>query len=121
MGIKNIEDKPIIPLPQVLPIPEELYNLFLLDELDFQKDTPYTYNGTIHVPRVSIILKECISKEYLINWAARIGKQQYAIERNKATTIGTRVHEMIENYLLNSLIFSSVPPNFKKFILSNTT
>lgn len=102
MGLVRIEnDKPLIPLPKEIPIPDELYSLFLLDELDFQKDSPYTYNGTIHVPRVSIILKECISKEYLINWAARIGKQQYTIEKNKATTIGTRVHEMIENYLLN--------------------
>lgn len=113
MGLEYIEEKTNLPLPTISPIPDNLYDLFLLDELEFQKDSPYTYNGTVHVPRVSIILKECISKEYLINWAARIGKQQYAIEKNKATTIGTRVHEMIENYLLNGtdldLSYKTVP------------
>lgn len=87
-------------LPSLI-IPDKLHDIFLLDGIEeYRKNLDtYTFNG-LPVPRVSTILKECISKEYLINWAAKIGKQQYAIERNKATTIGSRVHEMIEHYLL---------------------
>ena len=78
----------------------ELQDVFLLDGVDEARgkmDT-YTFNN-IPVPRVSNILKECIGKEYLMMWAAKLGKQQFAIERIKATTIGSRVHDMIENYL----------------------
>lgn len=87
-----------------ISIPTRLQDIFLLDNISEQYrlknfDT-YEFNG-IPVPRVSNILKECISKEFLISWAARLGMKQYMIEKNKATTIGSRVHEMIEYYLVN--------------------
>lgn len=85
-----------------IPIPDKLEDIFLLDSVNNfrNKLDTYEFNG-IPVPRVSNILKECIGKDYLINWAAKLGRRQYIIETNRATTIGTRVHEMIENYLLN--------------------
>lgn len=84
-----------------IQIPDTLKDIFLLDSVEeYRKNFDvYNYNG-LPVPRVSTILKECIAKEFLILWAAKLGKQQYAIEKNKATTIGSRVHEMVEHYLL---------------------
>ena len=105
-----------------IQIPSRLQDIFLLDNISDEYrsknfDT-YKFNG-LPVPRVSNILKECISKEFLISWAARLGTQQYMIEKNKATTIGTRVHEMIENYLLtgNDLNLSyKIVPNYIKSV-----
>lgn len=105
-----------------IQIPSRLQDIFLLDNISDEYrsknfDT-YKFNG-IPVPRVSNILKECISKEFLISWAARLGTQQYMIEKNRATTIGTRVHEMIENYLLtgNDLNLSyKIVPNYIKSV-----
>lgn len=105
-----------------IQIPSRLQDIFLLDNISDEYrsknfDT-YKFNG-IPIPRVSNILKECISKEFLISWAARLGIQQYMIEKNRATTIGTRVHEMIENYLLtgNDLNLSyKIVPNYIKSV-----
>ena len=83
----------------------KLEDVFLLDNIndEYRKKnfTVYKYNER-EVPRVSQILKECISKEFLINWAARIGSKQMYLEKKKATEIGSIVHEMIEYYLLNN-------------------
>lgn len=98
----------------------ELQDVFLLDGVDEARDKmdTYTFNN-IPVPRVSNILKECIGKEYLMMWAAKLGKQQFAIERIKATTIGSRVHDMIENYLLTGEdmnISFKVAPSYMPYI-----
>lgn len=82
----------------------KLEDIFLLDNINEYREkhfTVYKYDGR-EVPRVSEILKECIAKEFLVNWAARIGSKQMFLERKKATEIGSIVHEMIENYLLNN-------------------
>lgn len=106
-----------------IQIPSRLQDIFLLDNISDEYrsknfDT-YKFNG-IPIPRVSNILKECISKEFLISWAARLGIQQYMIEKNKATTIGTKVHEMIENYLLTgndlNLSCKKIVPNYIKSV-----
>lgn len=94
---KDISNYPSIEL-------DKLNDIFLLDSLskDYRDKNfdIYNFNGT-GVPRVSSILKECIAKEYLINWASKIGYKRYNILKNKATHIGTIVHEMIERFLLN--------------------
>lgn len=58
----------------------------------------YTFAG-VAVPRVSELLKECIGKEYLMKWAANLGKSYYK-ESSQTLYIGTLVHEMIEHFLL---------------------
>lgn len=91
----DIKDYPSIELIS------SLHDIFLLDGINEYRKNLDTYDflGT-PVPRVSNILRECIAKEYLMNWAARLGVKGYIAERNKATTIGSRVHEMIEHFLL---------------------
>jgi len=59
----------------------------------------YTYNGT-PVPRVSHILSQCRDNEWLVNWAAVVGKSKVDYYREKACTIGSIAHEIIENYLI---------------------
>ena len=80
----------------------ELTDIFLLDCLDESYRNKYfdyyDYKG-IGVPRVTRILDQCVNKEFLIQWAAKLGKQKYFYEKNKATTIGSRTHELIEEYL----------------------
>lgn len=60
----------------------------------------YTFNGK-SVPRVSEILSECIGKDYLLRWAANLGKN-YNTESSQTLYIGTLVHEMIENFLYSN-------------------
>ena len=72
---------------------------FLDKNNDSDKDYSfYTYNG-IPVPRVTRVLEKTINKPWLLYWAANLGKKNMYIEKKKATTIGTYVHEMIEHFL----------------------
>lgn len=95
---ENLLDKERFPLIEN----NDIQDLLLLDTIDDDYREKYfnIYNFYgLGVPRVSEILKETINKEYLTIWAAKIGSQQMAIEKNRATTIGSRVHSMIEHYL----------------------
>lgn len=110
----NTDIYPSIDIPQ-------LTDIFLLDCLDESYRNKYfdyyDYKG-IGVPRVTRILDQCVNKEFLIQWAAKLGKQKYFYEKNKATTIGSRTHELIEEYLttgrFNENIFYKIPPSLKK-------
>lgn len=113
---QNIEKYPAI------QVPSRLQDIFLLDTISddyrFKNFDTYEFQG-IPVPRVSNILKECIAKEFLISWAAKIGQQQYLIERNTATTIGSRTHEMIENFLTTGTDLNleyKTAPNYMKSV-----
>ena len=67
------------------------------------KDSFATYvYGDRSVPRVSNIFKRCIGNEGLLYWAAKLGTKNMYVEKKKATTIGSVVHEMIEYNLLNN-------------------
>lgn len=99
--ILNLMDQKIFPV-----IPNgSLEDIFLMD--NFNDDNrekrfkTYSFNG-MGVPRVSEILKTCISKEYLTIWASKIGFESYKEERHKALTIGSMVHKLIDNFLLYS-------------------
>jgi hypothetical protein len=103
-----------------IQLPDKLQDIFLLetinDEYRDKKFITYTFNN-MPVPRVSNILKDMINREYLIGWAAKIGMKEMTIERNKATTIGTRVHEMIEEFLISGKDLSidyKTPPSYMK-------
>ena len=89
-----------------MPFPDSgnLDQIFDLESLSLEEretafSSRYTYNGYI-VPRVSEVLKNTINKEFLMNWAARLGFK-YIHERDRALDIGSQVHELIENYLIN--------------------
>lgn len=91
----DIKDFPTIKIDQ-------LSDIFLLNNFDeeYRENTWDTYKfNNIPVPRVSNILKETIAKEYLVNWAAKVGYKNMEYIRNSATFIGSRVHELIEHYL----------------------
>lgn len=81
---------------------DKLSDIFLLNNFDSEyrenKWDTYKFND-IPVPRVSNIIKETIAKEYLVNWAAKVGYKGMTYIRNSATFIGSRVHELIEHYL----------------------
>lgn len=61
-------------------------------------DTPYTYKG-YKVPRVTSVLADMLNEEYLMTWANNVGlfqRKKHTYYRNKATTIGSAVHNAIE-------------------------
>ena len=59
----------------------------------------YTYND-IPVPRVTSIISSVFDKEFLVNWALSFQyKQQYYQARDQILSIGTKVHEAIEDFL----------------------
>lgn len=80
----------------------KLQDIFLMDSITDDRRSNlfdhYSYNG-LPIPRVTTILQECIAKDFLIKWAARLGEQQYIEEQRKARVIGTIVHDLIETYL----------------------
>lgn len=83
------------------------YILEKLDELidldnNLEDDGIYKFKDKF-IPRVSNILKDTISKEYLANWAASIGKRYY-YESQKAKDIGTLTHQWIEEFLTKKKI-----------------
>ena len=104
-----------------IEIPHDLHDIFLLDNItDDYREKHFNYYDyqNIGVPRVSNILDRCINKEFLINWAIKLGLKRYMFEKNKATTIGSRTHELIEEYLLKGTFSDRVmyktPPSMKK-------
>ncbi len=59
----------------------------------------YEYNG-VKVPRVTKIIDESMNREYLVNWAISFGnKYAYFNERDRILDIGTKSHNMIEEFL----------------------
>ena len=99
VSITDIEEFPAIDI-------HELQDIFLIPSINkkFREENFDTYTFyNVPVPRVSNILKECISKEYLMKWAASIGTKAMYAQQKKATTIGTIVHELIERYLNNDV------------------
>ena len=88
-----------------LIVQDELINSVrnILSKEKMNKDNSfsfYEYNG-VRVPRVTAILSKTINKPGLINWAANLGRKNMYIEKKKATTIGTKVHSLIEDFLIN--------------------
>ena len=75
-------------------------DIFRLEYIDKVRERfkKYEFQG-IPVPRVNEILQATIGKEFLMNWAAKLGEEGYKKERIKATNVGSFVHEMIENFL----------------------
>jgi len=122
-GIESPELKDFIntDIYPTIDVPDSLTDLFLLENIDESYRNKhfdyYNYKG-IGVPRATHILNQCVNKEFLINWAAKLGKQKYFFEKNKATTIGSRTHELIEEFLTTGRfaenIFYKIPPSMKK-------
>lgn len=78
-----------------------VYNDDILDrckEIQIElEETPYEMNGK-KIPRVTSILSSMLSEEFLLAWANSVGLYQhksYTYYRNKATNIGSAVHEAI--------------------------
>ena len=81
-----------------LLLDDDILELQGIDEARAEKWDHYLYDGK-GVPRVSHILAQCRDSEWLIQWAANIGRRKYDYYRDKALTIGTIVHEIIDEYL----------------------
>lgn len=59
----------------------------------------YTDKNNNPIPRVTKIIAQNQNQDYLIQWAANIGRRKYDYYREKATDIGTIVHMIIDEYL----------------------
>lgn len=65
----------------------------------------YMFNG-VRVPRTTTILEYCSgNKEYLMKWAAKLGSN-YDSEKNETLNTGTKVHEVIAEYLTSGTTYS---------------
>lgn len=78
------------------------YNIDQCTKLNMELlESPYQYRGKF-VPRVTTIISDMLAEEYLITWANNVGLYQHkrhTYYRDKATNIGSHVHEAIENYI----------------------
>ena len=86
----------LLPSIEVL---DDLHDIFQLNISRNKFDTYDYYN--IPVPRVTKILDEMINKPFLIKWAATIGYKRYLGAKDQATSIGSKVHELIEYYVMH--------------------
>lgn len=80
----------------------------LLSKTHFN-DSVYQY-GDRYIPRVTSILSDMLHEEYLMKWAnymGRIKHQDHTKYTERAATIGTIVHSIIENYLKGIDVFDS--------------
>ena len=81
---------------------DTLYSALALEGIAHKRENSwdhYEHDGT-HVPRVSEILKECIGREYLMRWAAKLGPDYSRVSLETLAT-GTLAHEMIEDFILH--------------------
>ena len=81
-------------------------------------DSDYRYNG-IRVPRVTHILSSMLHDDYLIPWANAMGLYKhlkYDEIMDKATGIGSIVHNSIEDFLQHGkdIDYSTVPEEYKR-------
>lgn len=80
------------------------YNVDRCTKLNMELlESPYSYKGKF-VPRVTTIIADMLAEEYLITWANSVGLYQHkkhTYYRDKATNIGSHVHEAIEDYIQN--------------------
>lgn len=53
------------------------------------------------LPSVTTILDATKDKTFLLEWEARVGKEEAERIRNEAATVGTHMHNVIERFLLN--------------------
>lgn len=63
-------------------------------------ESPYSFKGK-SVPRVTTILSDMLSEEYLMTWANNVGlyqRKKHTYYKNKATNIGSHVHSAIEAF-----------------------
>ena len=105
----------------MIKLEDDILELEGIEEYRRKRCDTYKWDN-LGIPRVTNIIETCSDNKYLINWAARLGYQGYAIETKKATTIGSRVHEMIENYLLNGNdldVSFKTPPSYMRYILQS--
>ena len=77
----------------------DLLELEGIEKMREEKWNVYATDKGLGVPRVSHILQQCRDSEWLIQWAANIGRRKYDYYRDKALTIGTITHEIIDEYL----------------------
>lgn len=83
---------------------DNLDDLLELEAIEHERTkevfSTYTYNG-IQIPRVTKIIDSVMNREYLITWALGLGKYGYYNEKDFATSVGQKVHDLIEYYLQN--------------------
>lgn len=70
----------------------------------------YEHKEVGSVPRVSHILAQCRPSDWLIQWAANVGRRKYDYYREKALTVGTIVHEIVDEYL--KMKYNMATPGF---------
>ena len=78
---------------------EDILELKAIEKIREQNWDNYSYNG-VFVTRVTHIISHNEDKEGLINWAARIGYNKLMYYREKSLNIGSIVHELIDEYLI---------------------
>jgi hypothetical protein len=89
-----------------------LLNFDTLPRVEVDGVRHYT-NGTedFKYPSVTTVLDKMTDKTHLIEWRKRVGEQEANRVSKFATTRGTAVHTMAENYVLGEDVDLSMPGN----------
>lgn len=90
---------------------EKNMDLDRCETMNIEFETPYRYNN-YSVPRVTSVLSDMLHEEYLLKWANNMGRFKHVsheVFRDKATAVGSAVHNAIEDYIQKGL-----SPNFSE-------
>lgn len=90
----------------------DLYEFERLPRVEVDGVRYYT-NGedAFKYPSVTTVLDKMSDKTYLIEWRKRVGEQEATRISNFASTRGTAIHTMCENYVLGEDVDLSMPHN----------
>ena len=61
----------------------------------------YEIDGMVSYPSITTVLSKTSDKSSLVAWRKRVGEEQASKVTRAATTRGTSMHKLCENYLLN--------------------
>lgn len=79
------------------------YKYSTLQRVDVNGKRHYTDGVFSPVPSVTTILSETGNKDKLIQWAEKVGADEAERIRNQSANIGTKMHDNIEQYIVNDI------------------
>ena len=107
----------------ILDRPEFLFDQLPVNELSTTTTEAgrfYDAPSGIKLPSVTTVLGKSFDDSWLHEWRAKVGEEEATLVSNRAKERGTKIHALIENYLLDKpdvlAGIDSINPNYQSFL-----
>jgi ATP-dependent exoDNAse (exonuclease V) beta subunit len=88
-----------------------------IEQVNGEKFRTYVIDGVKEYPSITSVLASQ-DKPFLERWKKRVGHAQAEMIKNQSANVGTALHELTEQYLLNRLDIKKFMPNIRDLFLS---